>query len=165
MNIQRIALALCVVLLLSLFWTGSTHAQGQGGGWSEPYRLSSEEGRASEASLVADQYGYVHCFWTETLFADQRTIIQYARFDGGTWSAPNDIYITYNHIENIESVVDQHGTLHIVWTEGHNGPVYHSYAPASNALSAQNWAQPVPIDIPAGIVRFRIDSKGVFHIL
>ena len=59
-----------------------------------PYRLSSEAGKASEASLVADQYGYVHCFWTETLFENQHTIIQYARFDGGTWSAPNDIYIT-----------------------------------------------------------------------
>jgi hypothetical protein len=114
---------------------------------------------------VADQYGYVHCFWTETLFEDQHTILQYARFDGGTWSAPNDIHITSRGIENMSSVVDQNGTLHIVWTEGFNGPVYYSYAPASNALSAQNWAQPLRIGIPAGVVRFRIDSKGVFHIL
>jgi hypothetical protein len=165
MNKQRIVLALCAVLLLSLFWTGSTEAQGQGGSWSAPYRLSSEAGKASEASLVADQYGYVHCFWTETLFENQQTIIQYARFDGATWSAPNDIYITSYGIENLSAVVDQHGTLHIVWTEGYFGPVYHTYAPASNALSAQNWAKPRRIDIPAGIVRFRVDSSDVFHIL
>jgi hypothetical protein len=165
MSKQRIALVLCAVLLLSLFWTGSTEAQVQSGGWSKPYRLSSEAGRASEATLVADQYGYVHCFWSETLFEDQRTILQYARFDGGTWSAPNDFYITSRGIENMSSVVDQHGTLHLIWTESYNGPVYYTHAPASNALSVQNWAQPLRIPIPAGIVRLQVDSKGVFHIL
>src|SRR5687768_7678161 len=131
MSKQRIFRALCTFLLLSLFWTGSTEAQGQGGRWSEPYRLSSEAGKASEASLVTDQYGYVHCFWTETLFDGQNTIIQYARFDGGTWSAPNDIFMTSREIANISSVVDPHGTLHLVWTEGSNGiygPVYYTYA-------------------------------------
>jgi hypothetical protein len=168
MSKQRIAFAMCVVLLLSLFRTGSTGAEGQGGRWSEPYRLSDKGVKASEASLVADQYGYVHSFWTETIESEQRTNIQYARFDGGTWSAPNDIFMTSRGIENISSVVDQHGTLHIVWTEGSNGvygPAYYTYAPASNALSVQNWAHPLRIDIPAGIVRFRIDSKGVFHII
>ena len=165
MSKQKIVLALCSLLFLLLFWTGSTEAQGQGGGWSEPYRLSSEAGKASEATLVADQYGYVHSFWRETLFEDQNTIIQYARFDGGTWSAPNDIYLTAEGIEDMSAVVDQHGTLHIVWTERFFGPVYYSYAPVSTALSAQSWAQPLRLDIPAGILRFRVDSKGVFHIL
>jgi hypothetical protein len=163
---QRIGIAFLAILLLSIFWIAP--AQAQGGGWSEPYRLSSEAGKASEATLVADQYGYVHCFWTETLFDGQHTIIQYARFDGGTWSAPNDIYITTSGIENLSPVVDQYGTLHLVWTVGGNGlygPAYYTYAPASNALSAQNWAQPLRIGIPAGIVRFRVDSRGVFHIL
>src|SRR5687768_15203521 len=117
MSKQRIALALCAVLLWSLFWTGSTEAQGQGGGgWSEPFRLSSDAGIASEASLVADKYGYVHAFWTESLFDGQHTIIQYARFDGGTWSAPNDIYLTNDYVAHLSPVVDQHGTLHIIWT-------------------------------------------------
>jgi hypothetical protein len=165
MSKQKFTLALCVVFFLSLFWTGLTEAQGQGSRWSKPYRLSSNAGKASEASLVADQYGYVHCFWTETLFENQQTILQYARFDGGTWSAPNDIYITSRGIDNMSSVVDQNGTLHIVWTEGTSGPVYYTYAPASSAQLAQNWAQPLRIGIPAGVVRLRIDSKGVFHIL
>ena len=164
MSKQRIALALCAVLFLSLSWTGSTAAQGQSG-WSEPYRLSTQAGKASEASLVADQYGYVHCFWTETLFDSQQTVIQYSRFDGGTWSAPNDIYLTSYGIANLSAAIDQHGTLHIAWTEGFYGPVYYTYAEASNALLVQSWASPRRIDIPAGIVSFRVDSKGVFHIL
>lgn len=165
MSKQRIALALCAVLLLSLFWTGSTGAQGQDSGWSEPYRLSTKAGKASEASLVADQYGYIHAFWTETLFENQYAVIEYARFDGGTWSAPNDIYVTPHEIENISAVIDKHGTLHIVWTEGFYGPAYYTYAPASNALSAQSWAKPLRIDIPAGVIQFKVDSKGVFHII
>jgi hypothetical protein len=162
---QRIGIALFAITLLSIFWITPAQAQVQGGGWSEPYRLSSEDGKASEGYLVADQYGYVHCFWAETLFEDQRTIIKYARFDGTTWTKPNDIYVTARGIEQVSTVVDKHGTLHIVWTEGVSGPVYYTYAPATSALSAQNWAQPLRIDIPAGIVQFRIDSRGVFHIL
>jgi hypothetical protein len=167
MSKRRIGLALWAVSLLSIFWIGLTQAQVQGGGWSELYRLSSEAGKASEGYLVADQYGYVHCFWTETLFEDQRTMIQYARFDGETWSSPNDIYVSqpYAEIRNVSPVVDRHGMLHIAWAEGLNGPAYYTHTPATNALSAQNWAQPLQIDIPARIVRLRVDSRGVFHIL
>jgi hypothetical protein len=165
MSKQTIAIVVSAFLIPSLFWTGSIQAQGLASGWSELYRLSSENGRASDAHLVADQYGYVHCFWSETLFENQHTVLQYSRFDGGTWSAPNDIYITSEGIENMSAVVDQHGTLHIVWTEGFFGPVYYTYAPAHNTLSSQNWASPLRIDVPAGIIRFRVDSKGVFHIL
>jgi hypothetical protein len=166
MRKQRIGITLFVIALLSIFRIAPARAQDSG--WSEPYRLSSGAGKASEATLVADQYGYVHCFWAEALFDGQHTIIQYTRFDGGTWSAPKDIYVTSREIANISSVVDQHGILHIVWSEVSNGiygPVYYTYAPASNALSAQNWSQPLRIGIPAGPALFQVDSKSVFHIL
>ena len=162
---HRIGISLCALSLLSIFWIASAQAQVQGGGWSEPYRLSSEAGKASEGYLVADQYGYVHVFWTETLFEDQRSIIQYARFDGVTWSTPNEIYVTGAGIENMSPVVDQHGTLHIVWAEGLSGPMYYTHAPANNALSAQNWVEPLRVDIPAGIVQLQVDPKGVLHVV
>jgi BNR/Asp-box repeat len=165
MSKLRIATAICTVLLLSLVWTGSTQAQVQDGRWSEPYRLSSEAGAASEAYLVADQYGYVHCFWVETLFESERKVIKYARFDGTTWTKPNDIYVTSIAIRNVSPFVDQQGILHITWAEGLIGPAYYTYAPANNALSAQNWAKPIQINIPARFVFLRVDSKGVFHIL
>src|SRR5688572_27182028 len=75
---QRVGIVLCAVSLLSLLWIASAPAQAQSGGWSEVYRLSSDAGTASEASLATDPYGFVHSFWTETLFADGRRIIQYA---------------------------------------------------------------------------------------
>jgi hypothetical protein len=165
MRKQGITILLLAILLLSIIRVSAVQAQD--GGWSKPYRLSTEAGRASPAFLVSDQYGYVHGFWTETLFDDQRTIFQYTRFDGVTWTAPNDFYITDGSIEDMAAVVDQHGKLHVVWTEGTSGPgpVYYTVAPAENAQMAQNWAQPLQIDIPAGVIRFEIDSKDVFHIL
>lgn len=163
MRKQRISIALLAITLLSIFWIAPARAQG--GGWSEPYRLSSEDGKASEAYLVADQYGYVHSFWTETLFENQNTVIKYARFDGTTWTKPNDIYVTSRGIRNVSPFVDQQGILHIAWAEGQIGPAYYTHAPANNALSAQNWAKPVQINVPARIVYLRVDSMGVFHIL
>jgi hypothetical protein len=162
---HRISITLLAIALLSLFWIAPAQAQSQGGGWSEPHRLSSTAGKASEAYMVADQYGYVHCFWTETLFENQRRIIKYSRFDGTTWTKPNDIYITGTAITNISPFVDKFGMLHIAWAEGLLGPAYYTYAPANDAFSAKNWAKPIQIDIPARTLHLRIDSKGIFHIL
>ena len=162
---QRIGIALLVISLQSIFWIAPAQARVQSGGWSEPYRLSSEAGKASEGYLAADQYGYVHCIWTETLFKDEQRIIKYSRFDGATWTKPNDIYVTGLDIRNVSPFVDQQGILHIAWAEGLVGPVYYTYAPANNALSAQNWAKPLHINVPARVVYLRVDSKGVVHIL
>ena len=163
MSIQRISITLLALFLLSIFWIPP--AQAQGGGWSKPYRLSSEDGKASEGYLAADQYGYVHCFWTESLFENGRWIIKYARFDGGTWTKPNDIYVAGRGIKNVSPFVDQQGILHIAWAEGLVGPAYYTYAPAHNAFSAQSWAKPIQIDVPARVVYLRVDSRGVFHML
>jgi len=162
---QRIGIALLVISLLSIVWIVPAQAQVQGGGWSEPIRLSSEAGKASEAYLVADQYGYVHCFWTEILFENQQTVIKYSRFDGTTWTKPNDIYVTSQGIVSVSPVVDQKGILHIAWAEGLIGPAYYTSAPANNALSAQSWAKPIQINVPARVVHLRADSKGVLHML
>jgi hypothetical protein len=160
---QRIAIALLAILLLSIFW--SAPVQAQGSEWSEPYRLSSDAGKASEAYLAADQYGYVHCLWTETLFENQNWIIKYARFDGTTWTKPNDIHVTNSEIRNVAPFVDQQGILHMAWAEGLVGPAYYTFAPANDAISAQNWAKPIQINVPARVVFLRVDSKGVIHIL
>jgi hypothetical protein len=159
------AVALAAALILSLIRMASAQAQVQSSEWSEPYRLSSEAGVAGAGSCAADPYGYVHCFWTELLYEDQRTIIQYAQFDGEIWSTPNAIYVTGAGIENVSPVVDQHGTLHIAWAEGLAGPLYYSHAPAYAATSAWSWAPPMRIELPGRTVRLRVDSQGVLHLV
>ena len=167
MSKRRIGTSLLAISLLSIFWI--TPARAQSSGWSQPYRLSSETGTASEGYLVADQYGYVHCFWTESLFETQLNVIRYALFDGTTWTKPNDIYATSLELRNISPSVDQQGMLYIGWAEGNSGSAYYNYAytytQASDALSAQNWAPPLQTKLPARTAYLRVDSGGVFHIL
>jgi len=165
MIMRKSRIALCAVTLLSVFLISTVNAQTRSGGWSEPYQLSSPAGRASEAVLVADQFGFVHSFWIETLFENQREIIQYARFDGATWTEPNDIFMADVEIENLAAAVDQHGRLHLVWSEGLTGPVYYTHAPANDALSTKNWTPPIQLNIQAGILSMQIDSKDVIHLL
>lgn len=165
MNKQRIGIAISVIVLLTMLHIAPAKAQGQGGGWSEPYRLSSLEGVSSEGFMVADQYGYVHCFWIETYYENGETAIKYARFDGTIWTKPNDIYVVGTSILNVSPVVDQHGTLHIIWSEGEIGTVYYAYAPATGAVSVQNWSRPVLVDVPGRPAYLQVDSHGVFHIM
>ena len=157
--------ALGVVVLLSTLKSAAAQSQAFSGEWSEPYRLSTNAGKASEGYLVTDQYGYVHCFWTETLFAEQRTAIQYSRFDGTAWSTPNAIYVTGADINGISPAVDEHGTLHVMWTGGLSGPAYYTHAPAHDAIPAQNWSPPLRIDIPSNSLKLQVDSNGLFHLL
>lgn len=160
---QRICVVLLAISLLSISWIAPVQAQG--GGWSEPYRLSSDAGKSSEAYLTADKYGFVHCFWTETLYDSGNWIIKYARFDGTTWTKPNDIYVTIQGMRNVSPFADQQGVLHLAWAEGLVGPAYYTYAPANDAFSAKSWAKPIQINVPARVVFLRVDSKGVIHML
>lgn len=171
MDKKKLGFVLCLVALLSLFGVRITQAQEQAG-WSAVHRLSSEEGSASEGFMVSDQYGYVHVFWAEDGLPEDRSIIQYARFDGENWSTPLDIYTTRpgatregRAIGFVSPFVDQKGLLHLAWAEGNNGPVYYSTAPVYDALSAHNWSSPIRVDIPANWIRLLVDSKGTLHIV
>lgn len=165
-NEQRVGIALCFLMLVSMLWTTLVNAQEQGS-WSSPYRLSSTEGDASEGIMLSDQYGYVHVYWVESNLPDDRSVIQYARFDGITWSTPVDVHAARpgTRIESVSAVVDQYGQMHLVWTEGVSGPTYYSNAPAHDALSAKSWSSPLGTGIPAFQLKLQIDSQGRFHIV
>ena len=165
MSKLRISIALAALLVLSLIRTASAQTQFQSGGWSEPYRLSSDAGTSSEGYLVADQYGYVHCFWTETLYSNGKTVIRYARFDGTTWTKPNDVYVSDLDIRNVSPSIDRHGILHIVWSESQLGIPYYSHAPVNEALSAQSWSKPIRLNVSARPIFLKVDSKDVLHVL
>jgi hypothetical protein len=155
-----------LVLLAMVPWLPKAMAQTQVAGWSAPFLLSTNGRKASDASLVADQYGYAHIFWTETL-ADERVIIQYARYEGSGWPTPMDIYVTqpFKTIGNISPAVDRSGILHMVWSEGLNGPAYYTSAPSATATSVQQWQPRRMLKIPANRIELQVDSKGVLHIL
>lgn len=155
-----------------LFGASFTEAQVQDNGWSAPFRLSNGDRQAfDESSVVTDQYGYVHAFWFESVSSDDYPLILYARFDGEIWSQPVDIYVAKepgNSLHLLSPVVDQNGTLHIIWTEGRASrqySVYYMRASAYDALSAWSWSKPRLIDVPAHLIGLQVDSKGTLHLL
>lgn len=164
-NLSRLTLAFFLLLILASVVVDASSAQVRGD-WSPPVRLSSNNGDASEAFLVADDYGFVHVFWTEDRDND-RTVIQYARYNGVTWSTTVDIYTSrpFNTIGNVSPVIDADGVLHIAWSEGLNGILYYAKAPFRDAMSAQKWSKPRRIGNSADVVRLRIDDQGIYHIL
>ncbi|HBY94958.1 MAG: glycoside hydrolase [Ardenticatenaceae bacterium] len=118
--------------------------------------------------MVADQYGYVHAFWSESGMASEgRSIIQYARFDGVSWTEPIDVYVTgpNSEITQVEAAVDQSGILHLAWTGGFTGPLYYGTAPALDALSARQWQRPRVLKTSLHRMELQLDSNGMAYIL
>lgn len=164
-NKLRLGIVIFQVLLVAGLGIYVVEAQEQRE-WSSPFRLSTVDRKSSEAYLTSDQFGYVHVFWTEEL-EDQRSLLQYARYNGETWSTPVDIRVTepFVPIGNVSPIVDGNGTLHIAWTEGKTGPAYYASAPAHNATSVQQWQKPHMIKVPADSIKLRVDAQGVLHAL
>jgi hypothetical protein len=158
--------ALCGVVMAAVLWIPQAQAQVQGD-WPEPYRLSTGTGKAGEASLATDAYGYAHIFWSELLSADQSSAVYYSRFDGGGWTSALDIYRSkeFASIQSLTSLVDRHGMLHLAWSGGENGPILYMHAPAAGTLSARHWQEPLQIRLPGKQVKLLVDSKGVLHLL
>ena len=139
-------------------------AQVQDNRWSEPFRLSNIENSATQASIVADPYGFVHAFWGEE-WPDQVTTIQYANFDGQNWSSPLDILQTRGKVRSLKAVIDHENTIHLSWLGSQTGPVLYTKAPAHEAGTVQKWSPVVEIDIPAYHASFYIDGQGKIHLI
>jgi hypothetical protein len=160
-----VMIALCGMMLGIALLAPQVEAQVQGE-WSQPYRLSTGRGKASEAGLATDAYGYVHAFWSEQL-ADQSSILYYARFDGGGWTTALDLYRSrpFVPIQSISPVVDRKGVLHVAWSTGDNGPMQYMQTPAAGALSSTHWPEPVAIKLPGKQVRLAVGDDGALHLL
>jgi hypothetical protein len=164
---RKILMTLCCVVLFSGITMRWTNAQSGDTRWSSVERLSTESGMSSQGYMASDPYGYVHVFWSESDAISGRPMIQYSRFDGETWSPPNDIFAGNpdSTIVFISPYVDHTGLLHLLWSEGNTGPVFYSNAPAQEAGSAKAWLPKRMVTIPAFWGKLRVDSQGIVHVL
>lgn len=115
--------------------------------------------------MVSDQYGFTHVFWTEEM-TDFRTLVQYSRFDGSTWTSPIDIFITssFQNIGNLSPALGSEGMLYVLWTHPLLHTSYLMSAPAHQATSANNWSKPTQLNLPAKEAMLQIDEAGVLHV-
>jgi len=170
LRLQRTTLILISALLLAAALISTAEAQKQDNRWFGPYRLSSEEGTvlANGGAIAADQYGNVHAIWAEGGYPINRFIIQYARFDGITWSVPIDIFIspegaTFGAFSS--PVIDPDGDMYFAMTVGQLGPIFIFRAPATDALSARNWERIQTLSYPAFRTELQVDGNGLLHLV
>lgn len=164
-KIVAVFIVVCAGLILSIT---PAQAQKQDPRWFGPFQLSSNEGVVGGApAIAADPYGFVHTFWVETGY-EGRYILQYARFDGTTWSVPIDIFIspvgaTFGFL--YKPLITMDGTLHLFWTLSSEGPLVHLSAPATDALTARNWTRYPAFQASAFLGAAQEDASGVIHVI
>ncbi len=161
--------ALAVVITLAGLVKSAGLAQKQDPRWFGPFQLSNEGSfLISKPELVADPYGFAHAFWAEKQPGESRFVINYARFDGTTWSVPIDIFVSFPDATMgflYEPVISPDGTIHFFWTLNQTGPVQHFSAPYAGALNARNWTRHSPIPVPAFEGSVIMDSEGSIHLM
>lgn len=155
-----------------LSWSGVSEAAQTATGWSQPEVISSEGEWASSPTLVADATGAVHAFWMSQPRdqSDAASGIAYSRLQDGQWSTPVEVMFSPGNRDALfpRAAIDATGRLHLFWSstdQGPYGPLYHSWAPASNAADARQW-QPAYL-IADGTYQsdVKIDSLGRLHVL
>lgn len=169
-----------LAMLLLLFSRGARPAVAQSGSivWSQHTNLSNSPQASAHPAIVADEYGFVHVFWSEEVGGKQVTpeegirntgnSILYTRWDGLSWSVPLDILFVpgESRAEWPVVTIDTENKLHVLW-ESYTA-IYYSSAPSWDADSAQNWSQPLPLtsnsnSTPWG-AGITADIQGTLHV-
>jgi hypothetical protein len=163
-----ILVCLLFLILAASIGVMSGHAQEQTG-WSPPFQISTAGRTSSRGYPVSDAYGYVHLLWDEVTVGDAGSVIQYARFNGTSWSVPLDIHLTAPTIPivSISPYIDSKQNLHLVWTQGFSGftRLFYTKVPSYDATDFANWSEPVRGRVIANDVRLIVDDEGTLHLL
>ena len=140
-----------LLFLLAIFLITDVRAQEGGIFWEEPFNISrTSDSTSTDPFLLADPAGVVHLFWAEKASNQQANnpdTLMYTWWDGNNWAEPIDIYIApLEHgtliVQYPHAVIDDQGTIHLVWLSQPNFPNYalfYSSAPANKAHLAQAW--------------------------
>jgi hypothetical protein len=152
--------------------------------WSDPIRMTSAEGVAENSTLgapdgfpglptIASQNGVFHLVWSESS-AEVPNTLYYSMGSGDEWSRPAPVRFVSlpgttgsDHIRADEPTLVEVGEqLHLVWSGGDGGQIFHSVTVA-DAVPAW-WSEPRPLS-PNGVVAccpsLTADSQGVLHIV
>jgi hypothetical protein len=142
--------------------------------WSTPMNLSNSPMSSIQPAIAADASGMVHVFWSEAIRGEPHEegqpgrpgdAIFYTRWDGTSWSQPNDIFVTDVQWSYQPMVaVDPFAQLHLIWV-GAFQELYYSRAAASEGTSAQTWAAPNALARSAIWADIVSDGQGTLHVV
>lgn len=121
--------------------------------WSRFITVTSGELVVSDPVMVADADNLVHIFWTEspsTFGGEVSVDLYYARWEGESQlSQKLPLGMATNSIaRDPDAAIDSSGNLLLVWADGRTGNIYFSKAPASTAVIATEWSEPLSLPLP-----------------
>lgn len=171
----------CVLFCLFLWILSAIPAATQGNGgaqWERSITISNPAYFAHSPTLVADQMGQVHLFWTEALEVDESgrslmpalDVLVYRQWREGIWTEPVDVLASPDNAGIWQSfaAADGCGVLHVVWVSRANNLFYAS-VPVASAMLVHAWSPPMQIatglptsQLPAAIA---VDSQNALHII
>jgi len=153
-------------ILTALLWaiclTPSDRAFGAAA-WTDPVIIfSTTDGDAAGPILIADPEGTVHLlFEYSPAVAGTRaaamgtgsqatypSVLMYARFQAGSWSAPIDALVSSDGsaARQATAALDARGFLHVIWKGGTKGELEYSRAHVSQIVTGSRaWTRPVQL--------------------
>jgi len=170
-NLRFIGFIVCLLITLIGIGQQAAFTQELSQDWSTPLALFETDGRASEAEVIADQYGTVHVFWAYAAPGDEEDgatqSIYHAGFQDGEWSKPVDILVSPdNRVARMQSLAaDAQGYLHIVWSG--SDTIYYSRANAPLAGTARGWTKPQALTskVTIGEPAIAVDSQNRLYVV
>lgn len=159
-TVFRIIFILPVVIFsLAVSWSVyKVNAQSQYLPWSVN-RISNPYEGSENPTIVSDNLGGIHVFWSGHENDTQPFTLFYAYYNGKIWQR-NDIFV--DGVYYPSAAVDDKGVIHLVFIR--YGVVQYTSAPVENALNINQWMHPVDLSSPtsaAPIIQFH---KGILHL-
>lgn len=139
--------------------------------WTTPVNVSTTTSYSWFPDLAVDNVGDVHLVWCESVpqeIGGYKEYVYYTKWDGKTWTRPNDIVGISADINRNAIAVDAVGGLHLLFGGSSISTlsIYYKRAPLEAAWSAASWSDPHPISGSGSYMSdIAIDSQGVIHVI
>lgn len=145
-----------------------------------PVNISQSPGYSSvDPFMLTDQAGNVHLFWGERITGkpdeppNMPEAVMHSFWNGTIWSKPQDLFLSppeyaNKRINAIRGVIDDNGTIHLIWI-GPDNTFFYSSAHASHADQFTAWQTPQMIAFDQSAAQYSADigfsSPGTVHIV
>lgn len=127
--------------------------------WGEPdvFTVKSKDPeRISNFRTVSDRAGNVHAVWVQSPFEEPdlaKTAIEYARWDGMQWTAPETIFTALGGPPlDLVLAADALDRLFLTWIDGFNGDLVFSWANVKRANLSKEWGAITGLPTPSRLI-------------
>lgn len=124
--------------------------------WDEPDVLSApskDPEKISHFSSAHDKNGNIHAVWLQSSFQGGGAKIEYARWDGQTWSTPESVINSLSGLPTrLLVTADPMNRLLLNWLDGYNGDLVFSWANIEKANLPSEWVDVTGLPTPSRLV-------------